>query len=81
METLIIIALLVYLGWSDYNNRKTIKNLINSLKAKDASELANLDLASQTKINIKPPKKSDLISLEDVDDNQFDKVIEGINNG
>jgi len=69
------------LGWTDYNNRKERKQLLNAIKAKDAQELATLDLAQNTKIEVDEPKEPDLVPLEKVDDDTFNKLIEDQLNG
>lgn len=76
IEIFVIALLLVYIGWSDYNNRKERKELINRIIAKDNQELVNLELADKTKIDneVKEPKE-DLIATEDLNDDEFDKFV------
>ena len=82
IEILIIVALLGYIGWSDFNNRKERKDLINRLIAKDNQELVNLELAEKTKIDNKVEEpKEDLVEMQDLEDEDFDKFVLGKDNG
>lgn len=72
---LVIVALVGLIGWLDYNNRKERKTYLNALIAKDAGELANLDLADKTKVDVKPPEPPPYREMGDLDDEEFDKLI------
>lgn len=72
---LVIAILCILIGWMDYNNRKERKDLINAIKAKDAVELANLQLADKTEIKVKPEKEPDLVELSNLSDDEFNKAI------
>ena len=77
---IVILALCGLLGFQDYNNRKERKGLINALKAKNASELRDLELAGNTKIDVEPPQdQSNLVSMDDpnMSDEEFIKAVTG----
>lgn len=73
--TVVIAILCGLIGWSDYNNRKERKSLLNALKSKDAIEMANLDLADKTQVKVEVPKPSDLIPPENLSQEDWEKAI------
>lgn len=81
--TLVIVALLFLIGWQDWNNRKERKAMLNALKAKDATELANLDIADKTKVKVDnvQPTRPDLTPVDELDDDEFKKYITDPANG
>ena len=73
---LIIIALLLaFIGWEKRESRLEISKLINALLAKNATEMANLDLADKTQIKAEVPKKDEFVPMEDLSDEEFKKAI------
>lgn len=78
IEVVIIVALLGYIGYSDFNNRKERKDLINRLIAKDNQELVNLEFADKTKLENKVEEpKEDLVEVSDLDDKEYDEFVLG----
>ena len=79
IEVLTIVALLVFIGVKEYLFVKERKTLLNAVLAKNTQELKDLELIDKTKINLKPakPKKSDLVPLEELSDEEFYKVTTG----
>ena len=77
--TVVIAILSALLGWTDYNNRKERKTLINAIKSKTAEDMVNLELVDKTKIEAKPPKESkeNLVPLEDLTDDEYDEHVIG----
>ena len=72
----VIAILSALLGWMDFNNRKERKSLLNALKAKDAAEMANLELADKTKIEVdKKNQGPDLVPVNELDDDEFIKRV------
>lgn len=78
MEVITIIALLGLLGWEKYQNRLERNKYLNAILSKDAQEMANLDMADKTKIEVKDSPKSefpDLIPEEELNQEDFDKFV------
>ena len=75
----VIIVLSGLLIWSEHNNRKERKSLINALLSKTNEELVNLELADKTKVEVKPQEeKEDLIDLNTLSNKEYEeKVING----
>jgi hypothetical protein len=71
--TLIIVVLLALIIWLIRENHNQQKKLIKALLSKDVQEFTNSELAE----NIKPKKekKSDLVPLQDVSDDDFYKAL------
>lgn len=73
----VCLALIAVIGFQDYTNRLDRQKLINALIARSADDLARLQVADQTKINVtqetKPP---DLIPTESMTDDQWDNYID-----
>ncbi|MFZ5845296.1 MAG: hypothetical protein ACOY0S_02400 [Patescibacteria group bacterium] len=76
----VIVALLAYLGWKEQETRFERNKLINALLAKNATEMANLDLADKTKVEVEKSKEPDFIPQEDLTDEEWKKAI-GVENG
>lgn len=71
---LVIAALCGLLGYERYEGRKERAKLVNALMARNAQELANLELAGQTKIEVKPPQDDDdYTEVGNLNDKDFDK--------
>lgn len=84
--TLVIFALCGLLAWQINESRKERKSLMNAIIAKSSEELANLELADKTRIDIKPESDlmsdgmpKDATSISDADDDTFMSVIRGQN--
>ncbi len=79
IEVAVIIALLALLGWEKYQNRLERNKFLNALLSKNANEMANLDMADKTKIEVKPTEPlavpPDLIPESDLPDEEFDKFV------
>ena len=79
---LVVIAFLIcLLGYSEHENRKERAKLLNSIIAKNAQELTNLTLADQTTIKPEINGQSDLMPMEQADDEKFDEHIQEVLNG
>lgn len=80
---IVILGLLAYLGWRDFQDRKERNKLINTLVAKNAEELAHLTVAEK----IEPEKSTESVAdpesmpISDVSDqvflNAINKQLEG----
>ena len=75
---LVILALLAYISWKEREVRLLNNKLINALLAKNANEMANLDLADKTKIEVEKPKQDDLVPPENLTDQEWKESI-GLN--
>ena len=78
-EIIFIVVILILcglIGWKEREARLERAKLINAILAKNAQEMANLDLADKTviKTNV-PEKKPDLVPIENLDQETFEKVI------
>lgn len=72
---IVIIALICLIGWQEWNNRKERAKLINAIVGKNAQEVASLDLADKTEIKAKTESKPDITPLENISDEDFNKII------
>ena len=75
IEIFTIIALVVLLGWQEYQNRKERAKMLNAIIGKNTQEIASLDLADKTDIKAKTETKSDIIPMENLPDDEFSKII------
>ncbi len=75
MEVVVIIALLIYLAWKEYNWRQEKQDLLDMIKSKDALELRDLKMARNTKVEIKPEKPSDFVPTETLPDDEWEKIV------
>lgn len=71
----VILGLLGYIGWKDYQDRKERAKLVNFLVAKDNREAVNLTLADQTKVEPAPKERRDIIDTSEATDEEFDQMI------
>lgn len=71
--TLVIISLVSLVAWLDYNNRKERSKLVNLIASKSVEEAVALTQADKPAPKSSP--NSDLVSLGDLDDETFNKVI------
>ena len=78
--TIIICAVIAHHAWESYLNNKKQEKLVNSLIAKNANEMTTLTLADQTKVIAeKPTGQSDLIPTDEMNDEQFQTMIDNEN--
>ena len=79
IEILVIVSLLGFIGFKEWLFAKERKSLLNAIMAKSTQELKDLELIDKTKINLKPakPKKSDLVPMEELSDEEFFKAATG----
>jgi len=77
IEILVIVALLGYIGWKEYNSRKERDDLMDRIMSKDIDDLAKIKIVKQTKIKSEPEPEPDLISVDnmDVDSKEFESVM------
>jgi len=62
------------LVWEKYQNRIERAKLINAVIGKNAQEIASLDLADKTDFKVQK-SKPEIVPLENMDDEDFDKLI------
>ncbi len=72
-----IIALLVMIVLRERETRKEVDKLLNALLAKNATELTNLTVADNTKIQYgnQDPQQPEYLETNTVSDSIFDKAI------
>jgi len=77
IEILVIVALLGYIGWKEYNSRKERDDLMDRIMSKDIDDLAKIKIVKRTKIKSEPEPEPDLISVDnmDVDSKEFESVM------
>lgn len=75
-DTIVIIALLVYIGWKEYQTGKERKDLLRLLKAKDLDEVSRAELIDKAKPEKDEKRDPDLMPVEEQSEDQFDKMIE-----
>jgi hypothetical protein len=73
---LVIGGLLGFIAYTDKLNRTERKNLVKAIKAKNASELRDLEIAENTKITVDPQPQSDLIPESEASDEMWEKALE-----
>ena len=71
----VILALIGLIGWQEYQNRKERAKMLNAIMGKNAQEIASLDLADKTDIKAKTQTKSDIVPLENLPEDEFEKII------
>lgn len=72
----IIIALLCgLLGWKEREGRLERNKLINAILAKNAIEMANLELADKTQIKTGVMQQSDFVSPDSLDQKDWEAAI------
>ena len=74
VEVIVIIALVVLIGWQEYNNRKERAKLLNAILGKTVQEIASLDLADKTVIKANTDKP-EITPFENMSEEDFGKVI------
>jgi predicted negative regulator of RcsB-dependent stress response len=75
IELFVIIALVILIGWQEWNNRKERAKLFNAILGKNVQEIASLDLADKTVIKANTDKP-EITPFENMSDEDFGKVIE-----
>lgn len=73
----VIAILCAFMAWTEHNNRKERKSMLNMIVSKTNSELVNLELAENTKIEA-PTKEelpNDYIPTDAVSDDDYIKMI------
>jgi predicted negative regulator of RcsB-dependent stress response len=75
MIELVIVALIGLIGWQEWNNRKERAKLMNAIVGKNAQEIATLDLADKTDIKAKTENKPDIVPMDNLSEDDFDKII------
>jgi predicted negative regulator of RcsB-dependent stress response len=72
--TLVIVALIVLIGWQEWNNRKERAKLLNAILGKTVQEIASLDLADKTVIKANTDKP-EITPFENMSEEDFGKII------
>lgn len=72
----IILALLGGFGWYVREQERAKSKLINALLAKDSQEYVNRTLADNTKIEPEVTRDPDLIPMDQLNEEDFDKHIQ-----
>ena len=65
------------IGFIEYQNRKERMKLVNAIIAKNAQELAQLDVTDKVQPN-KPTPQENLVGTPEMTDVEFDKYILGL---
>jgi hypothetical protein len=73
---LIILGLIGYIAYNDRLNRAERKMFLQTMKAKNAQELRDLEMASNTRIELAPPAEPDLIPESEASDAQWQKALQ-----
>lgn len=74
----VILILCGYLGWEKREAHLERNKLVNALLAKNAQEMANLDLADKTQIKTQiPQKEPDFINPENLSQEDWERAISG----
>jgi predicted negative regulator of RcsB-dependent stress response len=74
IELFVIFALVILIGWQEWNNRKERAKLINAILGKTVQEIASLDLADKTVIKAKT-EKPEITPFENMSEEDFGKII------
>jgi uncharacterized membrane protein len=80
IETILLGVILILsglLGWEKRESRLERAKLINALMAKNAQEMANLDLADKTEIKAEVPtkaKESEFVAPENLSQEDWEKA-------
>ena len=83
IEAVVIIALLIFIGVREYLSSQERKKLLNAILARSPREFKELEMIDKTKIELKPEseKPSDLVPLEELGDEEFEKAVLGKKHG
>ena len=73
--TIIILALLAYHAYTQKLNKEEREKLVNAVMSKNAVELRDLEIAGNTKIDVKPMSPPDLEPLENLSNDEHLKAI------
>ena len=71
----VILILCGLIGWKEREGRIERNKLINAILAKNATEMANLDLADKTQIKAEVPKPSDFVSPDNLSQKDWEEAI------
>ena len=78
---LVIIALLSYIGFSEWNNRKERKTMLNAILSAKSDEVVNrmtgLELTDKTEVKVNNEPRPDYTELSDVSNEEFDELVTG----
>ena len=75
IEAITIIALVILLGWQEYQNRKERAKLFNAILAKNNQEFKELELTDKTSIKVAPNEEvPDLVPTDQLTDEDWEKV-------
>jgi hypothetical protein len=78
IEIATILGLIGLIAFQEYHNRKERAKLINAVLSKSNQEFKEMELADKTTIEIKPPKDSNLIPTDNLNDEDwYDNVVKG----
>ena len=79
IETILLGVILILCGllvWKEREGRLERNKFINALMSKNATEMANLDLADKTQIKAQVPnKESDFVSPDNLSQEDWEKAI------
>ena len=76
MVEIVVVALLAFIAWQDYQRRQERREFFDYIKAKDADELVSIKLAGKRSENASNKlDKPDLAPIEVVSDVVFDNAI------
>lgn len=75
IEIAVILILAGLLGWEKHQNRIERAKMLNMIVGKDTTEIANLEMADKTKIDVSQPKEPDLVPEEQISDEDFQKYV------
>lgn len=78
--TIIILALLVYIGVKEYFDRKERKFFTRAVIAKSLEEVTSAELVDKVENN-KEEENPDLVAVEEMEDNDYLKVLKGEEHG
>lgn len=74
---IVIVALCGLIGWTDYNNRKERKSLLNALQAKTPADYISAELSENVRIGEPVDIPPDLVAEGELTDEEFEKRING----
>jgi hypothetical protein len=82
--TFVIIVLVALIGFTDYNNRKERKALLNAILSFKGDEVVNrmtsLELTDKTEVKVNNQEQPDYTELSDVSDDEFNELVTGDKN-
>ena len=72
----VIVVLALLLAWKDWLYGKERTKFLNALIAKNATEVVNLEMAQKTKPMQREEQNPDIVPIESLTDDEFEKVIQ-----